>query len=240
MTQVRLAFVPTHWLVASSILVNLLVAQPSVGQVSGAVALRDAAMALVEGAAPNAITAEVVAAGPTRGPWPSRGGAYRVDLFEPDPNLPGQEPRRLSGRIRMVVANDGMLVRLSTQIVEVERRLDAFKRAFESHPEWTDADAIAQLRNAGAEYVPLSGSVVGERLRHPALRSWLEVVSIGPPKFRVQFQRAEPEVEGSARTLIAVGWDIDVRARVATGQLHDYVASVEPFFGTISHLMPVD
>jgi hypothetical protein len=196
--------------------------------------LRDVAIELIGGATPNATTAEVVRTGPVSEPWPQRGGAFRIDLY--DSNQPPLASRRLAGCVHLLVTNDGVLRRLSTEVPDVERRVAEFKAAFEAHPGWTEQDAIGTLRSSGAKYLPPEG---GPRIKQLSLRSlapWLTVVSSEAPKFEVLWQSEDSAVRGRARTLNRVGWQMLLRARLPNGKLRDYGASFEPFSGTITYL----
>jgi hypothetical protein len=203
------------------------------GQVSNQ-ELRDVAIELIGSATPNATTAEVGRTGPVSEPWSQRGGAFRIDLY--DSNQPPPASRRLAGRVYLLVTNDGVLRRLSTEVPDVERRAAEFKAAFETHPGWTDQDAIRVLRNSGAKFVPPEGGSLVKQVSLRSLAPWLTVVSFETPKFEVLWQPEDSAVHRRARTLNRVGWHMLLRARLPDGSLRDYGASLEPFSGTITYL----
>jgi hypothetical protein len=199
--------------------------------------LRDVAVELIGNATPAAATAEVVRTGPVSGPWPQRGGAFRIDLFDAGEVLRSPPAtRRLAGRVHLLVTNEGVLRRLSTDVPDLERRVAEFKHAFETHPEWTEQDAIGVLRSSGAKFLPPDSGSLAKQVSLRSLAPWLTVVSAEAPRFEVLWQPEDSAVHGRARTLNRVGWHMLLRMRLPNGQLREYGALLEPFSGTITYL----
>jgi hypothetical protein len=198
--------------------------------------LRDVAVELISSATLGAKAVEVVTYGTLGEPWPTRGGAYRVDLFEVPRHAPGEPLRRLAGTVSFTVGRNDLLWRLAAHVTDVQRRTDEFKRVFEANPAWTERDAIEQLRRSGARYLPPDAKEVRSRVSLLSLQRWLKVDSIEEPRFELMWQDKESNVQGPGRTLTSVDWKVLIRARLPNGELRSYGAVIEPFWGTITYL----
>jgi hypothetical protein len=241
MTEFKSTSLPTWarsigWVVAAGV-ASIIFASPSYAQPPTSGELRDAALELMGGEVPSNGLVEVVALGPMHGPWPVRGGVFRVDIFRTETDTRGPSTRRLPvATLKFDVVQSGLLLRLFTEVSQVELRVDAFKREFEAHPEWTDRDAVEALRRAGAHLLPPDAERVRERLSLRSLGRWLTVKSVDLPKFEIDWSQDDPAVHGRARTLNAVHWRVQLRASLADGQDQQYVALIEPFSGALTYL----
>ena len=113
-----------------------------------------------------------------------------------------------------------------------ERKLTILRELVQSHPEWSDAQAIGALKQAGARFGPDEKQSLINSLPLGKAERFLGALKITS----VEFNHLPPDRVGSFAAT-ALDWTVRAEARFSVGTDAEYVFGFEPFEGKLTFLM---
>jgi hypothetical protein len=127
---------------------------------------------------------------------------------------------------------DGQLwhVTLGGPVVGSPEASQEVRKLIQSHPEWTEAQAVAALESAGAKYGPAKKNEFVKKLPMEQLQELLEgKVTVES----VEFNGLGKVHEGS---FVFLEWDVEVKVSRGDGSEASYWLTFEPFKGQLTQL----
>lgn len=142
------------------------------------------------------------------------------------PNIGHSKPPQLADQLQALFRiSPGSLRVLEIQssgpeVSELKNR--KLTELVDSHPEWSDDQAIQALKEAGALFGPDARDLVRDRLPFKRLEPIIGKIRLTSLHFQVRTDSVPP--------LAAIGWQADFKARKAGGETR-YFLAIEPFGG---------
>jgi hypothetical protein len=151
-----------------------------------------------------------------------------VPEVRPDPNTV-----LLDGNIWLPPLEHGSRVQqvLTSSESANEQKLTAFRNLVESHPEWSDEQAISALKQAGARFGPNDKDAFLCTLPLDKMERFLGHLKVTS----VEFSHLQSGVEHN-RTLGRLDWSVHAKAQFSDGTSSDYQLVFEPFQGKLTML----
>jgi hypothetical protein len=116
----------------------------------------------------------------------------------------------------------------------VNLKLANFRSLVQSHPEWTDAEAVIELKKEGARFGPNDKEALVQVLPMRAADRFLGSLKITS----VEFKHLADNRDGDF-ALTAFDWAVRCEAKSADGTTVVYVFGFEPFEGKLTNLFRI-
>ena len=174
---------------------------------------------------------------PADASWREISGVYfKVAPFsaaEPDPLVaPNESASLLGGSFWLTPQRQyGRIFQVHASAVLYEKQINAVRGLIESHPEWSDAEAIQALKAAGARYGPREKEEFVSSLHLERAERFLGKLTIKSVEFRGP--SADHTGQFAAGTL---DWVVQTEAEFSDGTHCEYGFTFEPFAGKLMSL----
>ena len=121
-------------------------------------------------------------------------------------------------------------------LVGFERARQAFKKLLEQRADWTEAQAIQALADAGAAYGPDARDALLKKISLASLEPFIGACKVDDLRFRLREDNGGPS--GLPKYRADVEWALTLRDCARPGEPPlTYVLLFEPFGGTLVHLL---
>lgn len=164
-------------------------------------------------------------------PWPISGGVFEADVKD----VAGTTPYTI--QIRMWFSPSWHMARLMTRIEGKPTPIARFRQLLSDHEEWSNAEALKAIEQAGAKYPPPNFDGLKPHLKINKLEPFLGKVAITDARFDLRYTLTP---DGPHRYQPAVAWMVFLEATVSGRDPWRYVMTIEPFEGTLEEVAFLD
>jgi hypothetical protein len=167
---------------------------------------------------------------------PERPSDYGLVRFGPNGPIletrPDPESVLLDGSIWLPPLKNGSRILQVRAITMGEKKLDALRKLVQSHPEWSDEQAVGALMQDGARFGPEEKKAFISTLPLDKMERFLGHLKITSVDFRYPPQGRDEHTS----VLVSLCWDVTAEALFSDGTSAKYFFSFEPYEGRLTYL----
>lgn len=153
-----------------------------------------------------------------------------TEKHTPPPTLPRPEERILTASFEFDSHDVLDSFHASSSDVLSDARMENLRKTVDQHQKWTDAQAEAALRAAGAKYAPSERDTLLQAIPREALEPQLGRFKIDSAEFRTRHKQP-------SGYMAELYWEVSVSSEFPDGRLLHWSMTFEPFAGKLTSIV---